>query len=242
MVGLKNKAAVVTGASGGIGRCIAHALAARGVNLCLLGRSESRLEQVSTQLKKVHPVIETVVCDLSSVKSIYTAVEKTKRILPDIDILVHSAGNILVRSLEETTVAEFDQLYHVNTRAPFILTKLLLPSVKRKKGQIVFLNSSVAQQKSREKLSAYTSGKVALQAIADSLRDEVNASEVRVISVFPGRTATEMQEEIFRSEGRQYQKEMLLQPEDVAQSVIDALVLPGTAEVTDVSIRPFRKI
>jgi NADP-dependent 3-hydroxy acid dehydrogenase YdfG len=74
------------------------------------------------------------------------------------------------------------------------------------------------------------------------LREEVNASEVRVLSVYPGRTATAMQEGIFKLENREYRKNQLLQPEDIAQSVIDALALPRTAEITDISIRPFQKI
>ena len=117
-----------------------------------------------------------------------------------------------------------------------------LPAIKRQKGQIVFLNSSVAQQKARAELSIYAGSKYALRAIADSLREEVNACEVRVLSVYPGRTATAMQEDIFKSESREYPKDQLLQPEDIARSVLDALTLPRTAEVTDISIRPFRKL
>jgi len=132
--------------------------------------------------------------------------------------------------------------FSVNTRAPFLLTKLLLPAIKKRKGQIVFLNSSIAQQKAQANLSIYSGSKYALRAIADSLREEVNASEVRVLSVYPGRTATAMQENIFKLENREYRKDQLLQPEDVAQSVIDALALRRTAEVTDILIRPFKKI
>jgi NADP-dependent 3-hydroxy acid dehydrogenase YdfG len=146
----------------------------------------------------------------------------------------------MLKRLEEITEAEFDLEFSVNTRAPFLLTKLLLPAIKNRKGQIVFLNSSIAQQKARANLSIYAGSKCALRAIADSLREEVNSSEVRVLSVYPGRTATAMQEGIFKFENREYRKNQLLQPEDIAQSVIDALALPRTAEITDISIRPFK--
>lgn len=242
MPSLKNKTAVVTGASSGIGKSIAHALAENGVDLCLLGRDASKLEKVGSRLKEIHPDVQTVICDFTSAENIHSAAKIINSGFREIDILVHSAGHIILKRFEEITEAEFDLQFSVNTRAPFLLTKLLLPAIKKRKGQIVFLNSSIAQQKSRADLSIYAGSKYALRAIADSLREEVNASEVRVLSVYPGRTATAMQEDIFRSENREYPKNQLLQPEDIAQSVIDALVLPRTAEITDISIRPFYKI
>ena len=81
----------------------------------------------------------------------------------------------------------------------------------------------------------------ALKAIADSLRQEVNADGIRVLSVFPGRTATPRQASLHEIEGKRYQPELLMQPEDVATVVVNALGLPRTAEVTDVSIRPMIK-
>ena len=77
--------------------------------------------------------------------------------------------------------------------------------------------------------------------MGDSLRDEVNEDGVRVLSVFPGRTATPRQERIHAGEGREYRPERLLQPADVASVVVCALELPRTAEVTDISLRPFLK-
>jgi NADP-dependent 3-hydroxy acid dehydrogenase YdfG len=240
MAGLKNKMAVVTGASGGIGESIAYALAKNEVDLCLLGRDKSKLEKLSGQLRKIHPEVQIYVCNFASAENIHSVAKEINSGFRAIDILVHSAGSLMLKRLEEITEAEFDLEFSVNTRAPFLLTKLLLPAIKNRKGQIVFLNSSIAQQKARANLSIYAGSKCALRAIADSLREEVNASEVRVLSVYPGRTATAMQEDIFKFENREYRKNQLLQPEDIAQSVIDALALPRTAEITDISIRPFK--
>jgi NADP-dependent 3-hydroxy acid dehydrogenase YdfG len=240
MASSNNKVAVVTGASSGIGRSIAHALAGNGVDLCLLGRDKYKLEEVSSQLKRIHPQVQTHVCDLASAENIRSVANTINGGFRDIDILVHSAGCIILKRLEEVTEAEFDLQFSVNTRAPFLLTKLLLPAIKKRKGQIVFVNSSIAQQKAGANLSIYAGSKYALRAMADSLREENNASEVRVLSVYPGRTATAMQEGIFKFENREYRKSDLLQPEDVAQSVIDALALPRTAEITDIFIRPLK--
>jgi NADP-dependent 3-hydroxy acid dehydrogenase YdfG len=84
----------------------------------------------------------------------------------------------------------------------------------------------------------YASTKHGLKALADSLREEVNSRGVRILSIFPGRTATPTQEKVHAGEGRPYRPERLLQPEDVAAVVINALCLPRTAEVTEIKIRP----
>jgi NADP-dependent 3-hydroxy acid dehydrogenase YdfG len=80
-----------------------------------------------------------------------------------------------------------------------------------------------------------------MKAVADSLRDEVNANGVRVMSLFLGRTASERQQGIFAGEGRPYPPERLIQPADVAEVVLSLLRLPRTAEATDVVIRPLQK-
>ena len=113
--------------------------------------------------------------------------------------------------------------------------------LKARRGQIVFVNSSsgiIAKPNS----ASYDATKHALKAIADSLRGEVNAHGVRVLSVYLGRTASEMQERIHRTEVKPYRPELLLQPEDVASVIMSALGLPRTAEVTDIHIRPMNKI
>ena len=118
------------------------------------------------------------------------------------------------------------------------LTRQLLPSLIARQGQVVFMNSSVG---AAPEVGFYSASKHALKALTDTLRVEVNPSGVRVLSVYPGRTATSMQEAIFAAEGRDYDPSRLLQPEDVAEMVLAALCLPRTAEVTDIHIRPMQK-
>jgi NADP-dependent 3-hydroxy acid dehydrogenase YdfG len=133
-----------------------------------------------------------------------------------------------------------DKQYKTNVRAPYALTQALLPMLKAFQGQVVFINSSSALN-AKPMTAQYDSTKHALKALADSLRGEINRHGVRVLSVYLGRTASEMQEGIYRMEGRPYRPELLLQPDDVASVVVNALGLPRTAEVTDISIRPMIK-
>ena len=158
-----------------------------------------------------------------------------------VDILFHGAGIIQQELLEHARVEYLDQQYAINVRAPYLLTQRLLPLLVKARGQIVFVNSSAGLAVNRPEIAQYAATKHALKAIADSIRAEVNPKGVRVLSVYLGRTATAMQETLFKQEAKPYHAEKLLQPEDVATMVLAALALPPTAEVTDISIRAMIK-
>lgn len=237
---LKGMSAVITGASSGIGRAITMFLANEGASLYLIGRDMNKLNQLSESLsKKVE--VKVFKTDLSRDEDIGNLTLELLKNIDSLDILIHSAGYFAMGNFEDLSVDDFDRLFRVNVRAPFLITKKLLPLIKKSRGQVVFINSSAGLQ-ARAKVSQYAASKHALKAIADSLREEVNADGIRVISVYPGRTATPMQEEVHRIEGKAYKPELLMQPEDVAQAVLNALKLHRTAEVTDLLIRPMKKI
>jgi NADP-dependent 3-hydroxy acid dehydrogenase YdfG len=113
--------------------------------------------------------------------------------------------------------------------------------IKCRKGQIVFINSSSGRH-AKANAGHYGATKHALKGFADSLREEVNASGVRVLSLFLGRTATPMQAAIHEFEGRSYRPDALIQPEDVAFVVAASLSLARNAEITDISMRPLAKV
>ena len=156
------------------------------------------------------------------------------------DILVLAAGQIELAPLAESTAEAFDRQYAVNVRAPFALARAFLAALVERKGQIVFINSSAGIRASGEN-GQYAATKHALRGLADALREEVNERGVRVLSVYPGRTATPMQARVHERSGRVYDPAGLLQPNDVAAMVIASLRLPESAEVTDIMIRPRRR-
>lgn len=235
MVGpLTNQIAVVTGASSGIGKAIALALGAQGATLCLLGRNVEGLQFPA-------PRAATFTVDLAEEDQIRDVAAKLQETFDGVDILVHSAGVFARERSDTASPADFDWQYRVNVRAPFVLTQALLPSLRQRRGQIVFINSSVARHTPRALISQYAATKAAMKAMADSLREEVNADGIRVLSLFVGRTATPMQAALHEAEGKEYQPERLLQPEEIASTVVHALCLPRTAEITEVDIRPMQK-
>lgn len=230
---LANQIAVVTGASSGIGKALALALGAQGAVLCLLGRNVNSLEFIA-------PRVASFAVDLGDEAHIRKVAASLQKDFGGVDILIHGAGVFVPDRIDTAASADFDLQQRVNVRAPRLLTQELLPTLQARRGQIVFINSSVAR-KSAAGISQYTATKTALKVFADGLRDEMNPPGIRVLSVFPGRTATPMQAAIHRMEGKDYRPERLLQPEDIASVVINALCLPRTAEVTEIDIRPMQK-
>ena len=178
--------------------------------------------------------------DISSASNLLEVAQLIKAEPVHVDILVQNAALYVAAPFENADVSDFDKHYQTNVRAPYALTQALLPMLKERHGQVVFINSSSGIA-AKPMSAQYDATKHALKAIADSLRGEVNVHGVRVLSVYLGRTASEMQERICQIEGKAYQPELLLQPADVASVVVHTLSLPRTAEVTDIFIRPMVK-
>jgi NAD(P)-dependent dehydrogenase (short-subunit alcohol dehydrogenase family) len=231
---------VITGASSGIGREIALGLWRQGSTVCLLDRDDECLrtfvqtgggEQVRARFFRV---------DISREEDVLNIVKKIQEEFTQIDMLVHSAGAFLYGEWDSISLEDFDLLYKTNLRAPVLLTQAFLPLLRIGRGQIVFINSS-AGRAARAKVGAYSATKFGLCAFAESLREEVNPAGIRVISVYPGRTATPMQELVCRLEGIEYRPEQYLRPADVATAVINAIGLNRGAELTDLYIRPMAK-
>jgi NADP-dependent 3-hydroxy acid dehydrogenase YdfG len=161
--------------------------------------------------------------------------------LDRLDVLVHSAGTISLGDVESMGVEDLDRLYRLNLRVPVRLTQALLPLLRAARGQIVFINSTAAD-KPGELNAHYAAMKAALRVFADAVRDHVNRDGIRVMSVYPGRTATAMQAEVLRREGRGYDSRKLLQPSEVAAVIMRALLTPASVEVTEIRVRPVQKL
>ena len=232
--------AVITGASSGIGRAIAVAIASKGGSVCLVGRDQGRLEAVAKISRETARSVLVHAADLSADGAAEALAQRVKQEFTALDILVHCAGIHLSGTLETTSVQQLNSLYRMNLRLPFALTRALLPLLKSRQGQVVFINSSQGLQ-AKGNTGPFAATQHALKAIADSLRQEVNADGMRILSIFPGRTATPRMKALYELEGRAYRPELLLQAEDIAQVVLDALLLPRTAEITNVEVRPHIK-
>lgn len=233
---LAGKVALITGAGSGIGRAIAIDLARRGAVVCVVGRGRTALEETIGQFADPSRG-RAYAADVTDDAAVARLVHQVKGDTGGLDILIHSAAAYFQGSLETSPVEELDTQYRVNLRAPYVLTQAALAMLKARRGQIIFINSSTGLV-ARAQVTAYAATKHGLKGLADSLRQELIGTGVRVVSVYPGQTATPMQEKRYGYEGRAYVPENLIQPEDVAELVGTVVCLPPTAEVTDLQVRP----
>jgi short-subunit dehydrogenase len=240
MINLANQIAVVTGASSGIGRAIAMDLAEKKVNLCLVGRNIDKLRKQKEKLIKNSPKVAICKADFTVERDINSVAAFIDRKFGTLDILIHCAGVLIMGAVGNAALDSLKLHLKVNYIAPYLITQSLLPCLKKTQGQIVFINTS-AIHRAIPDLGQYSSSKFALKGLADTLREEVNSYGVRVLSIYPGKTATSMQKKIYDEKGKSYQPERLLQPESIADVVVHTLMLPRTAEVTEVFIRPMQK-
>ena len=231
---------LVTGASGGVGLEIVRCFAREGATAILVGRNLSVLRALARQCRDLGSVASCYRVDLTDEDQIRALADKVQRKYGGIDVLVHSAGVITMAGVSDAKLSDFDLQYLCNVRAPFALTQFLLPCLLKRRGQVVFINSTAGLQAGAG-VSQYAATKHALKALADSLREEVNAKGVRVLSIYLGRTATPMQALVHKSEGKDYHPAELIQPSQVAKVVLDAVALGREAEITDLRIRPMQK-
>jgi NADP-dependent 3-hydroxy acid dehydrogenase YdfG len=236
---LDGRRCVVTGASSGIGQAIAVALATAGATVFGVARREQHL-QSTAELVDGPGRFTPCPADLSVDAELSALARRISGDAGGIDVLVHSAGAYMRGPVETSSADDLDRQYRANVRAPYLLTQELLPSLRASRGQIVFINSTVVFARSAG-VGQFAATQHALRSFADTLRDEVNEDGIRVASIYPGRTATPRQAEIYALEGKDYLPERLLQPADVAQVVLSILTLPRSAEVTEVRVRPMLK-
>ena len=217
--------ALITGASRGIGAAIASALAPTHT-LLLAGRPSKQLKAVAQRLGAT-----TVPLDLSDADAIPAATAS----ISDLDVLVHNAGVTFPGRVAESTIDEWRSTLDVNVIGAVALTLALLPALRSAEGQVVFINSG-AGRKAMPVMAAYSASKFALRGFADSLRD--SEPELRVTTIYPGRTDSDMQRELVSFEGDDYDPDRFLQPDTVAQVVAQVVATPPDGHVHEVVLRP----
>jgi len=221
---------VVTGAGSGIGALVAAALRDRGDRLVLPLRSQQRVDD----LRGDFPDAALVAADLAEPGS----VDDVAAAAGDrVDGVVHAAGVVTLGPVAELDPGTWRSQLDVNLVAPALLTRALLPGLRAARGTVVMVNSG-AGQVAHPTWAAYAASKHGLRALADSLRAEEAEHGVRVTSVYPGRTATPMQERVHAQEGRDYDPGAWIRPATVADAILGVLDLGDDATVPDLSIKP----
>jgi NADP-dependent 3-hydroxy acid dehydrogenase YdfG len=219
--------ALITGATRGIGKATAEALAETH-DLLLGGRDVDALKSLAAELPSARPWP----VELTDSTALAAATAGLHRL----DVIVHSAGISRLGALTEVTAEDWRESYEVNVIAVVELTRLLLPALRAAEGHVVLINSG-SGLKANPKWGAYAASKFALRAYADVLRAEEEPNGLRVTSVHPGRTATDMQKQVRDFEGGDYVPEKYMRPSSVAAVIKAAIDTPPDAHVHEMVIR-----
>jgi NAD(P)-dependent dehydrogenase (short-subunit alcohol dehydrogenase family) len=215
---------LITGAGSGIGRELARRLHERGDELWLVVRDPAKVAEL--------PDAHLLVADLAD-PAAFAGLD-----LPDrLDSVVHVAGVVELGSVAELDEEAWTGQLAVNLVAPALLTRATLPALRSAGGTVVMVNSG-AGLRANPGWAAYAASKFGLRALADALRAEERDHGVRVTTVFPGRTATPMQEKVHRQEGKEYDGSDWIRPETVVDVIVSVLDLPPDATVPELTISP----
>ncbi len=221
---------VVTGATSGIGAGLARRLADRGDHLVLVARSEARADA----LRGDFPQAQVLVADLADPGTLNGI---GRQVDGPVDSVIHVAGAVHLAPVSRLRLSDWDEQLAVNLTSPAVLTRELLPHLRAAHGTVIFVNSGAGLSANPD-WSAYAASKFGLRALADALRAEEAEQGVRVSSVYPGRTATPMQEQVHQQEGRDYEASRWIAPETVVASIVHLIDLPEDATIPDVTLRP----
>jgi len=232
---LKGKTVVVTGAGRGAGRAIALALAQEGAFLVLAARTEKQLDGVLNEVIAIGPKAIAVPTDLSDPEQVKNLAAQTLKVFGTVDIIVNNAGWCPpLNPVQDTPLEHWDFAMSVNARGPFLLVKALLPVMLEKRdGHIINVSSNVIKG-GCPNAAAYTASKAAMVGFGESLLHEVAKYGIRVTNVIPGTMNTEQRWD----KNPCFPRETVMEPEDLAQAILDVLKLNDYVLVPELVIRP----
>ena len=233
MTDLKNKNALITGAGKGIGKAIALALAKEGVNVILVSRTQTDIDQLADEASNLGVKSLALAADVSDMNSINSAVEKALSKFKTIDILINSAGIASFGKFMELEPAAWEKIIQVNLMGTYYTTRAVIPNmIERQTGDIINI-SSTAGLAGNALTSAYSASKFAVLGLTDSLMQEMRKHNIRVSALTPSTVATDMAKDLNLTDGN---PEKVMQSEDIAELLIAQLKLNRRVFIKNSSI------
>lgn len=230
---LQGKNAIITGGSRGLGKATAIALAEQGVNIAITGRNEETLTAVAAELAQYDIKVWYAAFDISNATDVAEAMQYFKEEMVHIDILINNAGIAAFGTFNEMEPGVWRSIMETNLFGMYYCIKAILPTmIAQNSGDIINI-SSTAGLNGNATTSAYSASKFAVIGMSESLMKEVRKNNIRVITLTPSTIATDMAKDLNLTDGNE---ERVLQPEDFAALIVDALLLPRRALLKSASL------
>lgn len=229
------KTALITGGTKGIGFAVAERLALDGAKVFICSRTRADLELAIEELSKLGEVAGKL-CDVRVEEQVKAVLESCEKRFGGVDILVNNAGmGFFDKTVEEMSADEFRQTLETNLFGVFYACHHAIPTMRKRGGGYIFNISSLAGQNPHPKMAAYNASKFGLNGFSEALMQEVRHDNIKVSYICPGSVNT-----YFGGDTPTDEKAWQLQPEDIAQVVLDLLAMNERALPSKVEIRPSR--
>jgi len=232
---LEEKTAIVTGAGRGIGKAIALSLARHGARVVLAARTRGEIDAVAKEIQQSGGMSLAVQADVSLEADVNELVKATIDSQGTVDILINNAGIGAFGRVDELPVKDFDRMWQVNMRGVFLCSRAVIPHMRKQKSGDIVNIASLAGRNAFVGGSGYCATKWALIGFARCLMLEVREHNIRVVTICPGSVETgfgDHSKNPARSSGN------IPRAEDIAQVVIDTLLMPRNVMVSEVDVRP----
>lgn len=233
---LDGQVAIITGASRGIGRAISVTFARAGASVVLAARTESDLTHVAQEIRKRRPDSQTMALrvDVADERDVERMIEQALERFGRVDILVNNAGVWAFKSVQETSVAEWDRMMETNLRGVFLCAKAVLrPMIQQQSGQIINI-SSAAGKRGYGNMAAYCASKFGVTGFTEALAEEVQPHNIRVVAICPGAVANSR----YEHDPRPADELKMLSTEDIAQLALYLAAAPSRVLISEIVINP----
>jgi 3-oxoacyl-[acyl-carrier protein] reductase len=227
--------AIVTGATEGIGRATAFALGRAGYKIGALARTEAKIRELVALLKKEGIEAAGASADVGRPDQVTPAMDQLTRTLGDPDVLVNNAGVLIAKPFQELTLEDWDTTMSTNVRSLYLVSRAVVPAMRRRRSGTIVNVASLAGRNGFAGGTAYTASKHAVLGFSRSLMLELRKENIRVITILPGSVATDLlrDQPMLKSDPNK-----ILQPEDVAGTILHSIQLPERALVSELDVRP----
>jgi 3-oxoacyl-[acyl-carrier protein] reductase len=216
---LQDRVAVITGGSSGIGLAIASSLVAEGMSVAICARNAQKLRQAAKALEKNGGNVMAMPADVSMADQVDVLIRQVKNAFGRIDLLVNNAGIGRLKSIADSTEAEWDQVQAINLKGTFLCTKAVLPIMKRQRSGYIVNIASLAGKIGFGDAAAYSASKFGVVGLTESLLEEAIQHNIKATAICPGYVATPM------VQGASVPLKEMIPPEDIGRLVVGLLHL-----------------